>query len=288
MTVAFVLSGGGSLGAAQAGMVQALYERDIRPDLLVGTSAGAINAAFLATRPPTEQTAWDMQGLWNGLSRGDVFPANPLAAGFGLLGVRDHSVSAGALRRLVRRHLELKRLEDAPVALHVVVTDALRGEELLLSAGSAVDAVLASSAIPGVFPAVRWEERTLVDGGILNNTPISHAVALGADRIFVLPAIGCGEAARVPRGAMAAGIMGACIAVNRRLADDLRRYERMAELVVLPAPERGILMTDFSHAEQLIGEGLESARTRLAEWAQPIPIRRGRPKARPLAQRRAA
>jgi hypothetical protein len=93
MRTAFVLSGGGSLGASQAGMVQALYERGVRPDLLVGTSARAVNAGLIASRPPTPQTAADLQRVWRGLGRSDVFPANPVVAGLGILGLRAHCVS---------------------------------------------------------------------------------------------------------------------------------------------------------------------------------------------------
>jgi NTE family protein len=130
-------------------MLQALYEHGMHPDLLVGTSAGAINAAFIASGPPTPSTAADLQRLWRGLGRSQVFPTNPLTGGFGTLGSRDYSVSAGSLRRLVLRHLELDRLEDAAVELHVVAADPLSGEEVLLSSGPAVDAILASAAIPG-------------------------------------------------------------------------------------------------------------------------------------------
>jgi NTE family protein len=91
MTTAFVLSGGASLGATQAGMLQALYERDIRPDLFIGTSAGALNAAFAAGRPSTVDTAIELQRIWLGLTRAEVFPASPLTAALGALGIRSHS-----------------------------------------------------------------------------------------------------------------------------------------------------------------------------------------------------
>jgi NTE family protein len=152
--VGFVLSGGASRGAAQAGMLQALHERKIRPDLVVGTSVGAINAASIASRPPTARTAHELQRIWRGLSRAQVFPANPLTATLGFLGLRNHSVSAGSLRRLVSRHVDIARLEDAEVALHVVATDVMTGGDVLLSTGSAVDAVLASASIPGIFPPI--------------------------------------------------------------------------------------------------------------------------------------
>ena len=152
---AFVFSGGASLGACQAGMLEALFERRVRPDLLVGTSVGAINAAFVASRPPSVQTARELQRIWRGLRRGHVFPANPVTASLGLLGLRDHSVSAGSLRRVLMRHLGVDRLEQADVPLHVVATDVMTGEEMLLSTGPALDAILASASIPGVFPPFR-------------------------------------------------------------------------------------------------------------------------------------
>ena len=273
MPTAFVLSGGASLGASQAGMLETLYEQGIRPDLLVGTSVGAINAAFIASRPPTVQTVRELQEVWRRLSRGQIFPANPLTAGLGLLGMRDHSVPVGSLRRLLRAHVEIGLLEDASVALHLLAADMLTGEEVLLSNGPAMDAILASAAIPGVFPAVPWKAHTLMDGGILNNTPISHAVAFGAERIIVLPAMGNERLTQVPRGALAAGAVALSRAINRRLADDLLHYSDAAELIVLPSPDGGILPADFSHAEELIAEGLERAHAVLARRAQPVALR---------------
>jgi len=273
MPTAFVLSGGASLGACQVGMLEALYERDIHPDLLVGTSVGAINAAFIASRPPTVQTARELQEVWRGLSRGQIFPANPLTAGLGLLGMRDHSVPVSSLRRVLSTHVEIERLEDARVALHVVAADALSGEEILLSNGPAIDAILASAAIPGVYPPVAWEPRVLIDGGILNNTPISHAVTLGAKRIIVLPAIGSQRLTRVPRNAVAAGVIALSRAINQRLEHDLVHYADAAELIVLPAPDGGILPADFGHAEELIADGLERARRMLARRLEPAALR---------------
>jgi NTE family protein len=254
-------------------MLEALYERDIHPDLLVGTSVGAINAAFIASRPPTVQTARELQEVWRGLSRGQIFPANPLTAGLGLLGMRDHSVPVGSLRRLLSTHVEIDRLEDAPVALHVVASDVLSGEEVLLSNGAAIDAILASAAIPGVYPPVPWEAHMLMDGDILNNTPISHAVALGAERIIVLPAIGSPRLIRAPRGAISAGVIALSRAITQRFANDLVQYADAAELIVLPSPDGGVLPADFRHAEALITEGLQRARTMLARRRQPATLR---------------
>lgn len=261
MPTAFVLSGGASLGAAQAGMLEALYERGIRPDLFVSTSAGALNAAFAAFRPATTETALDLQRVWRRLSRSDVFPSNPLTAGLGFLGFRDHSVPDSGLRRIVERYCSADLLEEADVALHVVAADVLDGSEVLLSEGSLVDAVLASAAIPGVFPPVRWHERLLMDGGIVNNAPISHAVDLGADRIFVLPAIGPQQLTEAPRGAVAAGITAVARVLARRLEEDVAFYSQAVDLTVLPPPAiPGVMPMDFGHADELIDTALWGAR----------------------------
>src|SRR5213596_3370574 len=152
---AFVLSGGASLGAMQVGMVRALYERGIAPDLVVGTSAGALNAAFLASRAPTVATAEELAAVWRGLHRDDVFPIDVRTIFGGLTNHRDHLVSDRGVRGLVRREAQLERLEDAAVPLHLVAFDVLSGEEVRLSDGPAMDAVLAAAAIPGVLPPVQ-------------------------------------------------------------------------------------------------------------------------------------
>lgn len=291
MRVAFVFSGGASLGAAQAGMLQALYEEGICPDLLVGTSAGAINAAFVASRPTTVQTARDLQQLWRGVRRCQIFPTNPLSAGLGMFGLRDHSVSSGSLRRLLARHIEMERLEDASVGLHVLAADLMNGEEALLSNGPAIDAVLASAAIPGVFPGVRCGSRVLVDGGIVNNVPISHAVELGADQVYVLMAVGTGALRRTPRTAVGSAIAAVSHAITRRFAEDVARYADVVDLKILQAPRvEDIMPTDFRHADELIAHGLRAARTSLArrgkvihcEWPPDGPGRRSRLRATAL------
>jgi len=207
------------------------------------------------------QTARELQRIWRGLRRAQVFPANPITASLGLLGLRDHSVSAASLRRVLVRHLGVDRLEHADVPLHVVTTDFISGEEVLLTTGPALDAILASAAIPGVFPPIPWGSRVLVDGGIVNNTPISHAVALGADRVIVLPALGAAPLRSAPRGVLAAGVAAVSRALMYRLVEDLARYRHDAELVVLPAPAVGRIMpTDFGPAEELVSEGLRRGR----------------------------
>jgi NTE family protein len=264
---AFVLSGGASLGAVQAGMLRALYERDITADLLVGTSAGALNAAFIASRPQTIETARALRRVWCDLQRDDIFPVSVRALVGGLCGKRDHLVPDDALRRLVRRHIDYEDLADSATPVHVVAYDVTAAQEVLLSEGSAVDAIIASAAIPGVFPPVAIGDWQLIDGGVVNNTPISHAVALGAERVYVLPTqTGPRRIARPPAGAIDAAIHALTLLVDARFASDVARYACEVELIVLRAPNmRHVQPTDFAQGGRLSAEALAACRELLAE-----------------------
>jgi NTE family protein len=259
--VAFVLSGGAGLGAIQVGMLRALYERDIRPDLIVGTSAGALNGAFIASRPQTVETADELADVWRSLRRKQVFPLNPLTGLLGFLGARDHLVPASGLQRLIERHTQVELLEELPIPLHVVAVDVITGEELRVSSGPVLEAVLGSAAIPGVLAPVEWGDLTLMDGGVANNTPISHAVELGAQRIYVLPTGHACALEHSPRGALALALHAISLLTQRRLIDDVEQHRKSAQLVVLPPPcPLDIQPIDFNHADELIERALTDVR----------------------------
>src|SRR5215212_5502458 len=260
-TTAFVLSGGASLGAIQVGMLRALYEREIAPDLIVGTSAGALNGAFIASRPQTVETADELAAVWRSLQRGHVFPLNPVTGLLGFLGARDHLVPASGLQRLIERNTEVELLEDLPIPLHVVAVDVITGEELRLSRGPLVDAVLGSAAIPGVLAPVEWGDLTLMDGGVANNTPISHAVELGAQRIYVLPTGHACALENSPKGALALALHAISLLTQRHLIDDVEQHRKNAQLVVLPPPcPLHTQPIDFDHADELIARALSDGR----------------------------
>jgi NTE family protein len=264
---AFVLSGGASLGALQVGMLQAIYERCIEPDFLVGCSAGALNAAFVASRAQTPETARELGRVWRNLQREDIFPVSMSALVGGLCGRRDHLVPDRGLRRLIRRYIQFEDLCDAPIPVHLVAFDLTEGRELLLSAGAAVDAVAAATSIPGVFPPVAMGRHLLIDGGVVNNTPISHAVRLGAERIYVLPTRDPNRPIRrIPKGALDAALYGVSLLVDSRLEADIRRYSRHSEIVLLPASNTAdVQPTSFDHTSRLIGEALAASRRLLAD-----------------------
>ncbi|HKE73495.1 MAG TPA: patatin-like phospholipase family protein [Acidimicrobiales bacterium] len=263
MTTAFVLSGGGSLGAVQVGMLQALADRDIAPDLLVGASAGALNAAFVAGHGFSAGTLDQLAAIWSRLRRRDVFPFSPPRQLLALAGARPSLCAPDGIRRLIETHLTYADLEDAEIPVHVVATDVLAGTDVVLSSGDPVPAVLASAAIPAVFPPVPVDDLVLFDGGVANNTPISHAAALGADRIVVLPAgVACALAAP-PRTAVAIAVHALTLLIEQRLMLDIATYHDRVELIVLPPLcPLSVSSSDFRSGALLI----DRARTATARW----------------------
>jgi NTE family protein len=266
---AFVLSGGAALGAIQVGMLAALYERGIEPDLIVGTSVGAVNGAFIASRPFAPATTDELAEIWRKLDRGQVFPLNPVSGFLGFFGARRHLIPERGLSDLLLEHVGFGRLEQASVPFHVITTDVLNGAEVRLSEGPAVDAVMASAAIPGVFPPVRWGSRRLMDGGIANHAPISDAVELGAERVYILSTGAACELAEPPRGALGMILHSMNQLLMRRMQVEVELLADRAELIVLPPPCRpGVSPIDFSRSEELIERGRVDGGNRLdgLEW----------------------
>lgn len=262
---AMVLSGGGSLGAVQVGMLLALSRANLSVDLLVGASVGALNGAFFAD-DPTPSGAERLAKLWRGLRRGDVFPLTLLAGLKALVFGRDHLVESCALHAIVQRALRMRRIEQARVPLHIVTTDVLSGEEVLLSSGDIETALMASTAIPVVFPTVEIGGRYLVDGGVSNNTPIASAIALGAERIVVLPT-GTSCAMQEPPRNMAALALHVLGLQNMRQLDrDVERYAAQASITIVPPLcPLDISVFDFSHTASLIERATAQTRDWLAE-----------------------
>jgi NTE family protein len=241
-------------------MLQALAERHVTPDLLVGTSAGALNAVFVAEHGMSPDSLDTLAATWVALRRDDVFPLRAPRMMLALAGARNALCADRGLERLVRRHVSLPGLEHAPIPVHLVTTDLLSGEEVLLSEGDAVSAVLASSAIPAVLPPVQRGDRTLVDGGLADNAAISQAVALGADRVYVLPTGYACALSAPPTRPLAVAVQALSLLVQRRLITDVALYAGRIDLVVLPplCPLR-ISATDFRHAAELIRRANASA-----------------------------
>lgn len=257
---AFVFSAGGSLGAIEVGMLRELVNRGERPDFVVGASAGAINAAYFAGNPTRDGVAM-LEALWCRVRRQDIMPFSMLGLLDMVLGRRTHLVEATGLRMLLEKNLSYGRVEQAALPLHIVATDLLLGSEVVLSSGSVVDAVLASAAIPGVFPSVRIGGRELVDGGVADTTPISVAVTLGATRIIVLPAVFACPLEAPPTSAIAQATHALTLVIARQLVRDLAFYATRAELFVAPQVcPLNISPYDYTQCASLIALAAETTR----------------------------
>ena len=261
---AFVLAGGGSLGAAQVGMLAQLCVAGERPDLIVGVSAGAINAAFFA-RDPSSSTVERMAALWGAMTTRGALGLSWRSA-LGVLGLAGHVASPAGLRRLLLSELGYQSFDDVAVPLHIVCAESLTGQEVTLSGGGVVEAVLASSAIPGVFPAVEIDGRELVDGAIAANTPIATAVRLGATRIIVLPAGFACALARPPARALGRAMHAITLLGARQLRSDFDRYAPSIEIhVVPPLCPVGYSAYDYSHGGELVERARQLTGTWIAE-----------------------
>jgi NTE family protein len=244
-------------------MLQALAARRIRPDLLVGTSAGALNAAFIAGHGVDDGSLRELERIWTGMRRRNVFPVAPVRALAAAAGTAPSLCSASGLRRLIERNVTYTRIEDAAIPLHIVTTDVCSGEEIVLTRGHAVDAVLASASIPGVFPAVQLGGRHLVDGGVANNAAVSEAVASGADRVYVLPSGYACALERPPGTVLASALQAVTLLIEQRLILEVAQYAAHVDVRVLPplCPLR-VSAADFRHGSALI----ERAREASGRW----------------------
>ena len=263
MTVAFVCQGGASLSAAQVGMLRGLIEAGIKPDLIVGTSAGAINAVAFA-QDPTLEGLDRLQGLWCGVRRRDVFPMRLRSLAGGLLGRRSGLVASDGLRGLVERGLGVQDLRETAIPAHAVASDAGTGEPVILSSGPAVQAVLASAAIPGILPPVRWRGRMLLDGCVAADIPILQAEMLGATESYVLPC-----ATPVDEPGVACAALPTMLHTVSVMMEQITRHNlalARGRVHLLPAPAMpGANPMDFSRGAELIQLGLAATRRWLAE-----------------------
>jgi NTE family protein len=256
---AFVLAGGGSLGAVQAGMLIELIAAGVRPDLIVGVSAGALNGAFLAFDPSPSMVE-RIADLWRRVTTREALGLTWRSI-FRLAGFSGHVADARGVRGILQRELPYQTFDAARVPLHIVATEEATGAEVVLNRGSVLEAVLASAAIPGVFAPVVVDGRRLVDGAVASGTPIATAVRLGAQRLFVLP---CGFTCvdnAVPRHAVGRAMHAITLLGARQLRQDFNHYaERVTLRLVPPLCPLRQSCYDYSRGATLVASARESTR----------------------------
>jgi len=258
-TTAFVLSGGGTRGAAQVGMLMELASRGIVADFVLGASIGAVNAVGYAGDPTIEGIG-QLAENWVHACQVPVFPTGLLGGRWRFLRHGEAAFPVDGLRLVISRGLSFDNLEQALVPVGVVATSLRTGEEHWFTSGPALEAVLASAALPGVFPPVVIDGEPYIDGGVVNDVPLMRAVELGAKRVFVLL---CGpldppvpELDRPVDAVLAA--FG--IAVHARFRRELAQIPRDVDLTVIELPDPGpMALWDLSKTRELIEAGRQSA-----------------------------
>ncbi len=261
---AVVLSGGGSLGAAQVGALQALIEAGIVPDVVVGVSVGALNAAYVAVDPSARRLV-ELEHIWRGLSRDVVFPDGRFSVARRYVGKDDHLYSPSGLRRVIETCVPVADLADTAIPVHVGTTDLRAGEPVWWTAGDPVAVLSASACLPGIFPPVELGDSVHVDGGVSCPVPTQRALDLGARRVWVL------DVAREYHGwaddrMTAMDVLLESFAISR---SHLGRREPVTapgqRVVSLPALRTGRHdLRDFSRTSALITAGREAGRAMIA------------------------
>jgi NTE family protein len=261
---ALVFAGGGSFGAIQVGMMHSLAAHGISADMVVGSSVGALNGAYYAG-DPTLKGVQQLETIWRGLTRHDVFPITWRTL-LGFIWRRDFLIPHDGIQKLIDDNLPYRNLQDAKLPVHIVTTDIVTGDSVVLSEGSAAQAIIASTAIPGAFAPVRYKDFYLADGAISSNTPIKVAVAKGARRLIILPTGYACSTNTPPTGAVANVLHALTLLIARQLVSELEDLDPAIKYFVVPplCPLVGSPY-DFSRSADHIDRAIQSTDAWLAK-----------------------
>jgi NTE family protein len=245
-------------------MMHSLAAHGISADMVVGSSVGALNGAYYAG-DPTLNGVLQLETIWRGLHRREVFPITWRTL-LGFIRHRDFLIPHDGIRKLIDDHLPYRNLEEARLPVHIVTTDFVSGDSVVLSEGSAALAIIASTAIPGAFAPVRYKDLYLSDGAISSNTPIRVAVAKGANRLIILPTGYACATQAPPTGAVANALHALTLLIARQLVSELEGLGPDIEYFVVPplCPLVGSPY-DFSRTPDHIERAIQSTDAWLAQ-----------------------
>jgi NTE family protein len=268
-SVGFVLSGGGNLGALQIGMMRALLEHDIRPDLVVGCSVGAINGAGLA-EDPTLAGALRLERLWRALDGKELMPAGWLPHTVAIARRGEAIHENHGLRRHLEQSLTARTFEELAVPFQCVATDVVGVREVWFRSGPLIEPILASAALPAVYPAVEIDGVRYLDGGIVDDVPMSRAVELGARTLYVLQVGLFSRPRPEPKRPLDVAVQAYWIARHHRFKRELAAMPADIELHLLPTGQTpSMRYNDFTRTSELISLAYEASSAYLA--GRPLP-----------------
>ena len=259
--VGYVLGGGGSLGAVQVGMLQALGEHDIVPGVVAGTSVGSLNGAVVALDP--KGAANRLSHLWVRLTRGDVFPGGLLAQARTLQRTKTHLFPNTGLAAVITQFLGTAiTFADLPLPFAAVAMDIATARPHVLREGPLLPALLASTAIPGIFPPVQFGSLQLYDGGLVSNVPMRQALAMGARSLVVLDCSFPGRMPDPPSTIAEVLLYTAMVTMRSQAVLEAPLVAADVPVIYLPGPEpHPVSPLDFRRTGTLIGGAYEAARS---------------------------
>ena len=270
--VGFVLSGGGNLGALQIGMMRALLEHDIRPDLIVGCSVGAINGAGLA-EDPTLAGALRLERLWRALDGKELMPAGWLPNTVAIARRWEAIHENHGLRRHLEQSLSARTFEELAVPFQCVATDLVGVREVWFRSGPLIEPILASAALPAVYPAVEIDGVRYLDGGIVDDVPMSRAVELGARTLYVLQVGLFSRPRPEPKRPLDVAVQAYWIARHHRFKRELAAMPPDIELHLLPTGQTpSMRYNDFTRTSELISLAYEASSAYLAGRQLPAEV----------------
>ena len=233
-TTAFVLGGGGVLGATQVGMLRALLAADITPDLVVGTSIGAVNGAFVAA-DPTAKGVSRLEELWRDVVRSGEMNENPVKQAARLAKHGTHVMRRGLIPDLVERHLGVATIDELTVPFQCVAAEIESSASRWFTTGPVAPAVAASCAVPGLFAPVEVDGAHYFDGGLVHSIPVGRAIALGATDIHVLQVGRVEQPLLAPRNPLEVGLVAFEIARRHRFVEEIAEVPDSVRLHILPS-----------------------------------------------------
>ena len=273
--VAFVLGGGGVLGASEVGMLRALIEADVRPDVVLGTSIGAINGAMIAADPSIAAIE-RLTELWQELIGGNIFGGSLLSQTKTLIRTKTHLHQADPLRDLLHAEFGDRSIDDLTVHFGCVAASIEKASEHWFTDGPIVDAVLASSAVPGLLAPVEIDGEHFMDGGLVNSIPVGRAIELDAHTVYVLQVGRIETPLKAPRRPWEVGTVAFEIARRHRFSTAMATLPTHVKVHVLPTGNpvkvggrQQFHYRDFSAVPERIRSAYDATRAYLEAEATP-------------------
>ncbi len=269
--LAFAFSGGANLGAIQVGMLRALRRFGIYPDIIVGTSVGALNGAIIANHGLDRGTDV-LNSVWRNMRRQDVFPGGLFSQAMCLIRTRLNLFRNDQLGELICRNLDAQRIEDLTLSFGAVATELSTQRGVLFNCGRLKPALLASAALPGIYPPVEINGALFVDGGLAANVPLKAAVEMGAASIVVLDVGSTCEQGSVPKNVAEMVMSALQTSMRQRVLVEAPMVSRTHPVVYLPAPcPINARLLEFDTSANLIDETEATVMRFLETAAPPVP-----------------